>query len=90
MLCCVGLIGGLAVGQYLGGPWTFIAPATGFGAGLVGDMKFMHKMRCCSPKKDEEKEGHNKHSGKDLSGEKEKKGIGSGSDNEAKRENNND
>lgn len=41
MLCCAGLIGGLAVGQYLGGPWTFIAPAAGFGIGLVGDMKLM-------------------------------------------------
>jgi hypothetical protein len=41
MLCCVGLVGGLAVGQSLGGPWTFIAPAAGFGIGLVADMKFM-------------------------------------------------
>jgi len=41
MLCCVGLIGGMAVGQYLGGPWTVIAPAAGFGIGLVADMKFM-------------------------------------------------
>ncbi len=41
MLCCVGLIGGLAVGQSLGGPWTYIAPVAGFGIGLVGDMKFM-------------------------------------------------
>ena len=44
MLCCVGLIGGLAVGQSLGGPWTYIAPAAGFGIGLVADMKFMHRM----------------------------------------------
>ena len=42
MLCCIGLIGGMAVGQSLGGPWTFIAPAAGFGIGLVADMKFMH------------------------------------------------
>jgi hypothetical protein len=41
MLCCVGLIGGVAVGQYLGGPWTAIAPAAGFAIGLVADMKFM-------------------------------------------------
>lgn len=41
MLCCVGLIGGFAVGQSLGGPWTYIAPAAGFGIGLVADMKFM-------------------------------------------------
>jgi len=26
----------------LGGPWTLIAPAAGFGIGLVADMKFMH------------------------------------------------
>lgn len=41
MLCCVGLIGGLAVGQSLGGPWTIVAPAAGFAIGLVADMKFM-------------------------------------------------
>lgn len=41
MLCCVGLIGGSVVGQYLGGPWTLIAPAAGFGIGLVADMKLM-------------------------------------------------
>lgn len=44
MLCCVGLIGGMAVGQYLGGPWIVIAPAAGFGIGLVADMKFMKGM----------------------------------------------
>jgi hypothetical protein len=44
MLCCAGLIGGLYVGQQLGGPWTVIAPAAGFGLGLLGDMKFMHGM----------------------------------------------
>jgi len=44
MLCCVGLIGGMAVGQSLGGPWTYIAPAAGFGIGLVADMKFMKGM----------------------------------------------
>lgn len=41
MLCCVGLIGGLAVGQTLGGPWTIIAPAAGFGIGFVADMRLM-------------------------------------------------
>lgn len=41
MLCCVGLLGGFAVGQALGGPWTVIAPAAGFGLGLVADMKMM-------------------------------------------------
>jgi len=44
MFCCIGLVGGLAVGQSLGGPWTYIAPAAGFGIGLVADMKFMHRM----------------------------------------------
>lgn len=44
MLCCVGLIGGMAIGQSMGGPWTYIAPAAGFGIGLVADMKFMHRM----------------------------------------------
>jgi len=41
MLCCVGLVAGVAVGQYLGGIWIFIAPAVGFVLGLVGDVKFM-------------------------------------------------
>lgn len=54
MLCCVGLFGGLYVGQQLGGPWTVIAPAAGFGLGLMGDMKFMHKMHSHSPKKTKE------------------------------------
>lgn len=44
MLCCVGLFGGLAVGQALGGPWTVVAPAVGFAAGLAGDMKLMKGM----------------------------------------------
>lgn len=41
MLCCLGLFGGLAVGQSLGGPWTVIAPAAGFAVGLAADMKLM-------------------------------------------------
>ena len=41
MLCCVGLIAGTVVGQSLGGPWTSIAPAVGFGIGFVADMKMM-------------------------------------------------
>jgi hypothetical protein len=41
MLCCVGLFGGLYVGQSLGGHWTITAPAVGFGLGLYGDMKLM-------------------------------------------------
>ena len=45
MLCCIGLYGGLAVGQSLGGSWTVTAPAIGFGLGLYGDMKLMHRMR---------------------------------------------
>jgi hypothetical protein len=44
MLCCVGLFGGLAVGQSLGGPWTYIAPAAGFGIGFLADMKLMKGM----------------------------------------------
>jgi len=39
MLCCVGLLAGAAAGQYLGGPWTSIAPIAGFGIGLAADMK---------------------------------------------------
>jgi hypothetical protein len=54
MLCCAGLIGGVYVGQYLGGSWTLIAPATGFGIGLVGDIKFMHKMHHRPSNKDAE------------------------------------
>ncbi len=42
MLCYLGLFAGLAVGRALGEPWTFIAPAVGFGLGLVGDTKVMH------------------------------------------------
>lgn len=41
MLCCAGLFVGFAVGSALGGPWTFIAPAAGFGLGLIGDIKLM-------------------------------------------------
>lgn len=41
MLCCVGLVGGLVVGQSLGGPWIIAAPAAGFAIGLAADMKFM-------------------------------------------------
>lgn len=44
MLCCVGLFGGLALGQSLGGPWTVIAPAAGFGIGFLADMKMMKGM----------------------------------------------
>jgi hypothetical protein len=32
------------VGQALGGPWTYIGPAAGFGVGLLADMKLMHRM----------------------------------------------
>ncbi len=44
MLCCVGLFGGLSVGQALGGSWAVVAPAAGFGLGLIGDMKLMRHM----------------------------------------------
>ena len=44
MLCCVGLFGGLYVGQSLGGHWTITAPAMGFGLGFIGDMKLMRGM----------------------------------------------
>jgi hypothetical protein len=44
MLCCLGLFGGLAVGQSLGGPWTVVAPAAGFAVGLAADMKLMKGM----------------------------------------------
>ena len=54
MLCCAGLFGGLYVGQQLGGPWTVIAPAAGFGIGLVGDMKFMRKMHSHPQKREDE------------------------------------
>jgi hypothetical protein len=46
------------IGQYLGEPWTFIAPATGFGIGLVGDIKFMHKMHHRPSNKDKEEVTH--------------------------------
>ena len=68
MLCCIGLLGGLSVGQSLGGHWTITAPALGFGLGFYGDMKLMRgmhrqnysnsnhksKMSCCdsSPKQE--------------------------------------
>lgn len=44
MMCCIGLFGGLAVGQAMGGPWTVVAPAAGFGAGFLVDMKLMKGM----------------------------------------------
>jgi len=44
MLCCVGLFAGMSVGQAMGGPWTYIAPAAGFGIGFLGDMKLMGHM----------------------------------------------
>ena len=41
MLCCLGLFGGLALGSFLGGPWSVIAPIAGFGLGLIADVKLM-------------------------------------------------
>jgi len=49
MLCCVGLFAGAAVGQSLGGPWTVIAPAAGFGIGFLADMKMMKGMHGHKP-----------------------------------------
>ena len=49
MLCCIGLFGGLSVGQSLGGHWTITAPAVGFGLGLYGDMKLMRGMHGQNP-----------------------------------------
>ena len=54
MLCCVGLFGGLYIGQQLGGNWIYIASAAGFGLGLLGDMKLMHKSHKHSAKKADE------------------------------------
>lgn len=45
MICCIGLIAGSAVGSSIGGPWTFIGPAAGFGLGLLADMKLMGGLR---------------------------------------------
>jgi hypothetical protein len=56
MLCCVGLFGGYYVGQSLGGPWTYIAPAAGFGVGLLADMKYIHKTHKDPHEKAEEDE----------------------------------
>jgi predicted ABC-type transport system involved in lysophospholipase L1 biosynthesis ATPase subunit len=38
MLCCLGLVAGLAVGSALGGPWALIASVAGLGLGLIGDL----------------------------------------------------
>ncbi len=43
MLCCLGLVVGFAIGQYLGAPWTIIVPAVGFVLGLLGDMKLWRR-----------------------------------------------
>lgn len=39
MICCIGLIIGLMIGLSLGGIWTFVMPAIGFGVGLLIDRK---------------------------------------------------
>ena len=41
MLCCLGIFIGFALGSALGGPFTYLAPALGFGLGLLADMKLM-------------------------------------------------
>lgn len=64
MLCCVGLISGMSVGQSMGGPWTYIAPAVGFGVGFLGDMKFMghmHKKNNTTPVEPEVKNAQSLH-----------------------------
>jgi hypothetical protein len=53
----------MAVGQSLGGPWTYIAPAAGFGIGLVADMKFMKGMH---GKSDQQNPGIGARKGTDL------------------------
>lgn len=45
MLCCLGLFVGAIVGSALGGPWTLIGPAVGFGLGFIGDMKLLRGSR---------------------------------------------
>lgn len=42
-MCCAGLVGGLALGQFLGGPWTLLGPGLGFALGLLGDMRMMNR-----------------------------------------------
>jgi hypothetical protein len=49
MICCLGLLIGLTVGSWLGGPWIFVAPVVGFVAGLFVDnrlMKFVSAKKC--------------------------------------------
>jgi len=48
MICCIGLIIGLAAGAAMGGLWIFIAPAVGFALGLIADTKLMK--HCCKEK----------------------------------------
>ena len=45
MICCIGLLIGLAIGAALGGPWILIMPAGGFVIGLIMDMKLIK--HCC-------------------------------------------
>ncbi len=80
MLCCVGLIGGLYVGQSLGGHWTITAPVVGFGLGFYGDMKLMRgmhgqkspnsnhksKMSCCDLSSKREKTENSLLQGSDI------------------------
>src|SRR3989344_529946 len=48
MICCIGLLIGLAIGAALGGPWILIMPAGGFVIGLIVDMKLIK--HCCKGK----------------------------------------
>jgi hypothetical protein len=72
MLCCVGLFGGLYVGQSLGGHWTITAPAIGFGLGLFGDTKLMRGMHGHNSSNDDHK---SKMSGFDSSPKRKKTEI---------------
>jgi hypothetical protein len=42
----------------MGDPWTYIAPAAGFGVGLLADMKYMHKTHKDPHEKTENDESH--------------------------------
>jgi YHS domain-containing protein len=44
MLCHLGIVAGFVVGSMLGGPWMFIAPAIGFGLGIIMDMTLMGRL----------------------------------------------
>jgi len=43
LFCCVGLFESFIIGSMLGGSLATLAPALGFGIGLIGDIKLMRK-----------------------------------------------